>query len=298
MQQFVGCGCNRHRQMKTKSQKQFDHQTCQTRRSPAEQNLRPATVGDISCDDQPATDSWPRTAERLIPNVMQVLNATLADAITGGVRSDDKIAEIVCRHSGRWPVPDEYLGYVETFIISYCTKASRPDRDPSQSLPKDTSPIMLRRPRFLVFHNGKNHYYSELSEHILRLRGNALFWICPSQNEFLSRGEQRDKRECPPARALRMLRFLCLERNAGRIIPFSELYSYVWEPVSLPSKEQICNSINVAQNEINNFADKRFISDESKNDNARVIRIRGQDKFTVGEATPQECCIIKAVTWS
>jgi hypothetical protein len=148
--------------MKTKSQKQFDHQTRHTRHSPAEQNLRPKTVDRISCDDQSVPDSGTRLADRLMPNVMRVLNAALADAITAGVRSDDKVAEIVCRHSVRWPVPDEYLSYVEMFIISYCTKASRPDKD-SQNFPKDTAPIMLRRPRFLVFHNGKNHYYSGIT---------------------------------------------------------------------------------------------------------------------------------------
>lgn len=282
--------------MKGKAQEQFDQQIRQVQGSPGEQDLPPKTVENISCGGQPVTDAGPRIAEWFMPNSMQVLIASLRDAITEGVQSDDKIAEIICRHSGCWPVPDEYLSYVETFIVSYCKKAAQQDKETQEFL-KDTAPITHRRPRFLVFHHGRNHYYNELPEHILKLRDNALFWICRSQNEFRSRGEQRDKRECPPARALKMLRFLCRQENAGRIIPFYELYTYVWEPTSLPSKQPICNSINVVQNEINSFAAERFISDESKNDNAKVVRIRGQDKFRVDEETPQECCIVKAVTW-
>jgi len=285
------------RKMKTKTQEQFDRQIRQIQHSLDQQDMRPKTVESTSCDGQPVTNGWPRIAELLMPNAIQVLSAALRDAITAGVQSDDKIAEIICRHSGHWPVPDKYLSYVEAFIVSYCKKAAQPDKETQEFL-KDTAPITHRRPRFQVFHHGRNHYYNELSEDVLKLRKKVLFWIHRAQNEFLSRGEQRDKHECPPLRAIKMLRFLCLERNAGRVIPFAELYSYVWVPTSLLTRQQICNSINVVQNEINTFAAERFISDESKNDNAKVVRIRGQDIFRVDEETPNECCIVKEIKLS
>lgn len=280
--------------MKKKAQKQFVQQIRQIQHSLAEQDVHPNISEENSCEGRSVTDSRLRIAEFLMPSVIQVLNSALKDVITAGVRSDDEVAEIVCRHSSCWPVPDEYLSCVEAFIVNYCMKALRPDKETKKFL-KNTGSIISRRLRFLVFHNGRNRYYDELSEDVLKLRETAMFWIYPDRKEFISRGERRYKHECPPPRVLKMLRFLCLERNAGRIIPFSELYSHVWEPISLPTKQQICNSINVTQNEINNFAAERFISDESKNDNAKVVRIRGQDKFRVAEKTPKECCIIKEI---
>jgi hypothetical protein len=280
--------------MKTNNQEHFDRHIRQIQPSRDAQDLRPKTAEGISCYRQPVTDGWPRIAELLMPNVIQVLSAALRDAITAGVRSDDQVAELVGLHSGRWPLPDEYLSDVETFIISYCKRAVQPDKETQEFL-KDTAPITHRRPRFVVFHHGSYHYYDELPKEVLELRDTALFWIYWGENQFRSRGEQRDRRDCPPARALKMLWFLCLERNAGRVIPLSELYSYVWEPTSPPTKKQICNSINVAENEINNFAAERFISDKSKNDSAKVVRIRGQDEFRVDEETPKECCIVKVI---
>jgi hypothetical protein len=280
--------------MKTKAQKQFDQQIRQIQHPPAEQDVHPNISEETSCEGLSVVDNRIQIAESLMPNVMQVLISALKDAITAGVRSDEEVAEIVCRNSSCWPVPDEYLSCVEMFIISYCTKSSRPDKE-TQKFLRDIGSAIRRRSRFLTFHNGRNHYYDELPDDILKLRETATFWIYPDRNEFISRGEQRDKQECPPPRALKMLQFLCLERNAGRIIPFNELYSYVWVPISLPTKHDMRNSINEAQNQINNFAADRFISDKSKNDNAKVIRIRGEDKVEVSEATPREYCIIKVI---
>lgn len=53
------------------------------------------------------------------------------------------------------------------------------------------------------------------------------------------------------------------------------------------------DSINVAERDLNAFAEERFISDKSKRDNAKVLRIHGEQKFDIAKETPQECCIVK-----
>jgi hypothetical protein len=238
---------------------------------------------------------WAQNAGILRPNVMTLLSDTLRDVSAAVVSSEEQIIEIVARNSLRSPVPDRFSQMIQKFVAEF-----RRGLDPAD---KGTETFLQRvgifaRPSvcYTVFHHGRDHYYyDELPREVLKLRETTVFWINRALNEFRSNGEPRKEGECPPARALRMLRFLCLERNAGKMIHFSELYSYAWEPVTLPTQKQMCNSINVAENEINNFAAERFISDRSKKDDAKVIRIRGEDIFTINEEAPQECCIVKVI---
>jgi len=273
--------------MERKGRLHFDQQIRQVQGSPSEQNLHPKTVKSTSCDSKPIIDGWARIAESLMPKVMQVLNAALADAITAGVRTDDEVAAIVCRHSSRWPVPDEYLSCVEAFIISYCTKASRPDKE-TQKFLKDTGSTIRRSPRFLVFHHGRNHYYNELPEDVLKLRETALFWIYEATNDFCSRGRQR-KRLGP--QTLRLLRFICDEKNAGRTVTLAELYRHVWlkEPASV---EKMVGSIEVEMSKLNTFAFRKFEHRTEKN----AIVTRVCDSYKISKEASNECCIISTCT--
>ena len=246
---------------------------------------------------------WAQTAGILRPNVMTLLSDTLRDVIASGVSSEEQIAEIVARNCLRSPLPDELLSEVEKFIVNYCIKAKQGYKDIRKFL-QDTKQMPLSYHTFLVFHHGRYHYYYELSKEVLELRKTVLFWICRSANQFSSRGKQREKIEWLPPRAEKMVRFLCRQQNAGRIITLSELYLQGRQPATLPSMKDMRNSVDETQNAINNFAnyanvDERFIksvSDESKQDDVKVLSVRGANKYIVGKEISAECCIIKRVS--
>jgi hypothetical protein len=253
-------------------------------------NHNPQTNGQASAH------SWSISAEILMPNITQVLNSALEKAIIAGIYSQDEIAEFVAQLSLRWPVPPKILPLIQDFVTNCCDLTSQQQRQIKEFL-LQAGTVVHPRKCFLVFHHGQYYYYyDELQQEVLKLREKVLFWIDLSAQEFFSRGKRREKNECPPPRGMEMLRFLCRVDNAGREIEFSELYSNVWQASLPPSRKQMCNSIDVTQNTLNTFAEDRFIICKSKKDDAKVVRIRGSYKFKVGIETPNECCIIKALT--
>jgi len=254
---------------------------------------------DSASESQVYDSNWLRNIALFWPKTTIVLNGLLDDIREAGVFSEDQIAGFIAKQALPWPVPDQFLQEVRRFVVGVCKAAKQPDRQTLEFIQR-AGPIVCPHACFVAFRDGEDHYYyDELPEEIIKLRETVLFWINRSTNDFFSDGERCDRHEWLPPQAEKMLRFLCLKRNAGRVISLSELYLQVWQPVSLPSQHRMCNSIDVAQNAINTFAAERFIisvSDESKQYDGKVARIRGANKFKVGKEASVKCCIIKKVT--
>jgi len=241
---------------------------------------------------------WPQDADLLAGPVTMVLCASLQNASARGLCSEEEIGQLVAQYSLRYPLPDRFLRMVQVFVTCFCGGVIELDEE-TKGLLHQAELSMPHQACYYVFHNGNDHFYrDELPQEVRDLCKTALFWINPTEREFFSRGKQREKYECPKPKAITMLRFLCDERNAGKIVSFSELYSQVWGTGDLLNVRQMIGSIDVAENDLNTFAEERFISDKSKKDNAKVRRIRGEHKFEITKETPRECCIVKKFTFA
>jgi hypothetical protein len=150
---------------------------------------------------------------------------------------------------------------------------------------------------YYVFHDGRDHFYrDELPHEVCKFRETALFWINIAEKEFFSRGKRRESYQRLKPKEQSVLRFLCDEKNAGKTVSLGDLWSEVWGAHCPKNIDRIINSIDVVETAINLFAETRFISDKSKHDNAKVRRIRGENKLEIATETPKECCIIKKFT--
>lgn len=171
---------------------------------------------------------WSRDADLVAWPVMMVLGASLQNAIAKGVCSEEEIGELIAKYSLRYPLPDRFLRMVQVFVTGFCGGAVESDEETKRLL-HQAELFVSHQACYYVFHNGKDHFYrNEIPQEVGQLRKTALFWINPGEKEFFSRGNQREKSECPNPKAITMLRFLCDERNVGKIVSFSELYSQVW----------------------------------------------------------------------
>ncbi len=249
-------------------------------------------------DGQTGVTNRPWIAEALIPRVTQVLNSALAEAISTGARTGDQIRRIVAGHSLRWALPPELVPDIQIFVLKYLDRVAQ-QKSKIEEFLNCSRPGKCPSICYEVFQYGNTYYcYDTLPEEVLKLKKSALFWIYRSANELLSRGQPRERNEWIPPKAEEMLRFFCEARNAGTTIPFLKLYTGVWKPASSPSKYKMCNSINVRKNAINTFAGEQFIktvSDKSKQDDKRVLRIRGCNEFKVGKEVSAKLIIIKKI---
>jgi len=249
-------------------------------------------------DGQITISNWCRIADALIPNLTQVFNGALDEAVSTGARTADQIKKIVAGHGLRWALPPELFPGIQIFVADFCNLPAQLQRKIQEFLRRFAAgehPGIC----YEVYHHGRtDYYYDELPPEVLNLKKTALFWIYHSANELLRRGEPRVKSEWLPPKAEEMLRFLCRAENAGRTISLSELFLEVWKRNTPASEYQMCNSINGMITAINTFADERFIrtvSDKSKQDDKRVLRIRGANKFKVGKEVLSELVIIKRI---
>jgi hypothetical protein len=232
--------------------------------------------------------SWLEDADFLRPNVMTILSDTLSDVTTAGIYSEDQIAAFVARHSLRWRIPARFLPSILRFLVEFQKSVSQPDEETRKYLQYiKTSPLPRRC--YTVFYNGQECFcFDELPEHILKCRETVLFWIYEPTNDFSSRGRARKKLE---PQTLRVLRFLCDNKNAGRTVTLAELYSDVWrkEPASF---RKMVGSVEVETSKLNTFADKKF---EYRTGTSAIITRIG-DSYRISNKAPNECCIISAIT--
>jgi hypothetical protein len=229
---------------------------------------------------------WSKDADLLTPNVMQVLNNTLDDAINSGFCTPNQITSLVAHHSLRWRVPDRFCGMVSVFVEQFCGAVVRPDKETEELLQRGRS--IIRHSRcYVVFHNGRNHFYPDvLPKKIVDLRNSVLFWIDRARNDFCSRGRTRERLR---PQTERVLQFICSERNADRTVSFSELYSYVWRKDPPSDEKKMETSIEVEISALNGFADEPF--ERSIDPKAWIIRC--DNKYKIKANMPKECCIIR-----
>jgi len=269
----------------------------ETQRSPDELNPCAQTPQSAPLNGQ-ATLNWPRIAVDLIPCVTQVLNGALAETVRTGARTAERIRQIVVGHGLSWALPPELIPEIQIFVLKYLDLVAQ-QKNRIEEFLKRFSPIVRPIICYQVYHHGRtDYYYNDLPKVLLNLKKNALFWIDSSANEQLSRGRSRIRSEWLPPKAEEMLRFLCRAENAGETILFSELFLEAWKRNTPASEYQMCNSINGMITAINTFADERFIrtvSDKSEQNDKRVLRIRGANKFIVGKEVSVELVIIKRI---
>jgi hypothetical protein len=237
--------------------------------------------------------NWSKDADLLTVPLIMVLRDSLECAIAGGICSDDEVGQIVAEKGLRQPVPEKFLRMVQMFVAMICGAMAEPKTE-IEKLISHAKSLLPHKSCYYVFHDGEYRYYPDrLPEQVMNLRGTALFWINPDDDEFLCCKERRTKDECPKDTSQKMLRFLCMKNNADKIISFEELHKYVWKPSDWKDAKSIRNYVNVIQNQLNNFADHQFItSDKSKIGSAPVFRMWGEDKYQTSPNTPKECCII------
>lgn len=231
--------------------------------------------------------TWCRDADLLTPNVMRILDSTLEEAISGGICWEDQVADLVARHSLRWPAPDRFLGMVHMFVAYFCGGVVQPDEETKELLQRAGS--LIRHSKcYVVFHNGRDHFYpNELPEDVLELRKAVLFWIDRAAKVFRSRDQ---KRKGLRPQTERVLRFICSERNAGKTISFSELYSYVWRKDAPSDERRMVGSIEREISALNKFAAEPF----QRTIDYKAKLIRGTDSYQIKEDMPSECCIIRS----
>jgi hypothetical protein len=236
---------------------------------------------------------WSRDADLLTGPLIMILGTSLHSAIAKGFCEEEEIGQLIAQYSLHYPLPDQFLRMAQVFVTGICGGVAEID-EKTKRLLREAELSVPHQACYYVFHNGNDHFYQDtFPEEVTNLHKTVLFWINPAEKEFFSRGKPREKSECPRPKTIAMLRFLCDERNAGKTVSFSELYSRVWGTDDLSNIGKMIGSIDVAENELNTFAEERFISDKSKKDNAKVLRMHGEQKFYVTKEAPQECCIVK-----
>jgi len=245
--------------------------------------------------------NWSKDADLLTVPLIMVLRDSLDCAIAEGVCSDDEVGQIVAEKGLRRTVPEKFLRMVQIFVSMICGAMAEPSTEVEKLISRAKS-LLPHKTCYYVFHHGSYHYYpDELPAEVTSLRNSVRFWINPADNEFFSCGQEQDEAYCPRNQHQKMLRFLCLKENADRKVPFNDLYKYAWKSPELSNKSLILNSINEAQNGLNNFAHKYFIVDKSQihqegKDEALVLRIHGDNIYEIDRNTHKECCIISKFT--
>jgi hypothetical protein len=233
--------------------------------------------------------AWSKDADILTPNVMQVLNNALRDAINSDFCTADPVADLVARQSLKWPIPDRFSGMIALFVEQFCNAAARPDKETEELLQGAHSSIR-HSTCYIVFHHGRKHFYqTELPKEILDLREKVLFWIDRANNDF--RSCNRKQRPLRP-QTERVLQFICSEQNNGRIVSFSELYSWVWRKDPPSDEKKMEASVMGEMSALNIFTGHQF--EHSTDYNAWVLRY--DKKYRIKENMPNECCIVRTVS--
>lgn len=229
----------------------------------------------------------------LLANLQQVFNHTLFEVIKNRITSETDIEEIIGKYSSLWPVPDDVLVTLTDTVLNFKIKLHNSDK-----LTCDFLAAQRHKTQFLVFHHGRTHYYNTVPDDVLKMKKSILFWADFSNNEFYTFGEAFPKNEWLEPVAEQMLRFVCDNRNAGKIIDFDKLYSNICHKDSYQNTDKLRNCIAVRQNQINSLGmEKLFItvSDSSAENKEKVLRLRGQDKYKIGQKTMNRVCIIRKV---
>lgn len=247
---------------------------------------------DVIGEDQIPQRRWSEIAEGDIPNVTQVLNSTLCDAVQCGVYTEERIAQLVGRHSLRWPTAPAFLHEIQKFVADYFSVSSSLHRDAPQSVNRTGQPIHPRT-CYVAFHHGADHfYYDTLPDAVLSLRKSILFWIDHSKDEWRSRGQLLSQDEKLKPKAEAMLRFLSRAENAGRVVTFSELAAAMWGPNGLDGPHAIRNNIAVHKNAIRNCAAALFFAKLSERGENQLTHLRKEDAYKIGKDVPKEVCIV------
>jgi hypothetical protein len=234
-------------------------------------------------------------AVTLLPNLQQIFNHALYEVVTKGITSESKIEEIIGKYSSFWPVPDDVSMTLAETVMNF-KKILQNSNSSTYYFKNIVENIQQYKTNYLVFHQGRTHYYNTVPDDILAVKKSILFWADFSKDEFYTIGESFSKNQWLEPVAEQMLRFVCKAGNSGKIINFGRLYSNICRDNSCRDIEKLRNWISVRQNQINSLGRQRLfrtVSDCSAANEEKVLRLRGEDKYKIGKNIMDQVCIIK-----
>ncbi len=224
------------------------------------------------------------------PLIAEIVRATVEEVVRRRVCSDHDIANIVAeKATSPHPVPPHFLPAVSQFV-SNLVLAQLAENKKVQALAHGWLVTGDPRPCYVALHHGQYHYgYDSLPDDVIALRDKMLFWIDHTDEDYRSRGRQRKALE---PRVERMLSFVCYERNAGRTVPFVELYEQSVRKVP-PSTKKMVDSIQVIMSALNRFVGLNMGLAVKHGPNAYLLRHK--DTYRIHPNLQNECCIISVL---
>lgn len=188
-------------------------------------------------------------------SILNVVNCVL-HKIDHQQYSRSEIAKQVALVSQYVPVSRELLPLAEDFIIYMMTRTNMLDDKQKRNLSKSISTTPVQ---YIVFHGGRNHYYSKIPDDIVSKKDSFLIYMNFAENEFLTNGNPAPKLG---PKATEILIYLCAIHKAGSKVSFDNLYTNIWRMQGGKLKD-VANNIRGITNQINNSSEPKFITQAS-----------------------------------
>jgi hypothetical protein len=212
--------------------------------------------------------------------------SVLQKAISANKFDQESIASFISEIALVHPVPPDFLSEVHVLI-------SKEIEIVTNSPPIDfTENFSLNMPEsiYRIFYNGKfKYHFNKVPDEILTLKNNFTFWMDLTNNEFLCKGKTVPKEHWLAPKHHALLMYFCLNSRTRKKVTIQEIFRSVWPNKATTTPKNIRNSINVAINAINSYADTNFIS---KSEDAYVEKIYGTDEYIIKPKCTEQLCLI------